>query len=68
MNRQMHHIEGILCGLPIIYRESGALPEYCKKYGISFKNEKFLPALKKCFLNMISIKKSLVIILIIPIK
>ena len=27
----MHHIEGALCGLPIIYKNSGALPEYCKK-------------------------------------
>lgn len=53
----MHHIEGILCGLPIIYRESGALPEYCKKYGISFKNEKFLPALKKMFSKYDQYKK-----------
>ena len=22
----MHHIEGLLCGLPIIYRDNGALP------------------------------------------
>ena len=43
----MHHIEGILCGLPIIYRNSGALPEYCFKYGIAFENNNFLPALKK---------------------
>tara|TARA_B100000212_G_scaffold336733_1_gene310495 strand:+ start:1264 stop:2343 length:1080 start_codon:yes stop_codon:yes gene_type:complete len=43
----MHHIEGILCGLPIIFRNSGALPEYCFKYGISFENSNFLPALKK---------------------
>ena len=43
----MHHIEGIMCGLPIIYRESGALPEYCKSYGVAFKERNFLPALKK---------------------
>ena len=43
----MHHIEGILCGLPIIYRNSGALPEYCKDFGIPFENEDFLPSLKK---------------------
>ena len=53
----MHHIEGILCGLPIVYRESGALPEYCKKYGISFENEKFLPALKKMFSRYDQYKK-----------
>ena len=43
----MHHIEGILCGLPIIFRDSGALPEYCIDYGISFKEENYLPALEK---------------------
>ncbi|MFX0134713.1 MAG: glycosyltransferase, partial [Candidatus Hodarchaeota archaeon] len=32
----MHHIEGASCGLPILYRNSGALPEYCDGYGISF--------------------------------
>ncbi len=43
----MHHIEGALCGLPIIYRESGALPEYCNNFGISFKNTDYLPAIQK---------------------
>ena len=47
----MHHIEGILCGLPIVYRNSGALPEYCNGYGVSFFNENFLPALKKIMNN-----------------
>lgn len=32
----MHHIEGALCGLPLLYRNSGALPEYCKGFGVSF--------------------------------
>ncbi len=32
----MHHIEAALCGLPILFRMSGALPEYCRDYGISF--------------------------------
>lgn len=32
----MHHIEGALCGLPLLYRNSGALPEYCNGYGIAF--------------------------------
>lgn len=35
----MHHIEGALCGLPILYRNSGALPEYCKGYGLSFEGQ-----------------------------
>jgi glycosyltransferase involved in cell wall biosynthesis len=34
----MHHIEGALCGLPLLYRESGALPEYCEGFGVSFNS------------------------------
>lgn len=37
----MHHIEGALCGLPLLYRESGGIPEYCQGYGISFTAENF---------------------------
>ena len=37
----MHHIEGALCGLPLLYRESGALPEYCSGFGVSFTAENF---------------------------
>ncbi len=43
----MHHIEGALSGLPIIYKNSGALPEYCKNYGVCFNNLEFVPALKE---------------------
>lgn len=32
----MHNIEGALCGLPLLYRQSGAMPEYCAGYGLSF--------------------------------
>ena len=38
----MHHIEGALSGLPLIYRKSGALPEYCKGYGLQFINDDFI--------------------------
>jgi len=37
----MHHIEGALCGLPIVFLDSGALPEYCSQYGIIFKKDNF---------------------------
>jgi glycosyltransferase involved in cell wall biosynthesis len=40
----MHHVEGALCGLPIIYRSSGALPEYCDGFGIEFVGPDDLPA------------------------
>ncbi len=32
----MHHIEGALSGLPLLYRNSGALPEYCDGFGVAF--------------------------------
>ena len=32
----MHPVEGMSVGLPVVFRDSGALPEYCSKYGISF--------------------------------
>ena len=31
-----HHIEGAMCGLPVLFINSGALPEYCGSYGIEF--------------------------------
>lgn len=31
-----HHIEGALCGLPILYLNSGGIPEYCSGYGVAF--------------------------------
>ena len=32
----MHHIEGASVGLPLVFRQSGALPEYCTNYGEGF--------------------------------
>lgn len=44
----MHHIEGALCGLPQLYRNSGALPEYCAGFGISFNSvDSFVAALRR---------------------
>jgi hypothetical protein len=31
-----HQNEGALCGLPLVYRNSGCLPEYCEGFGVSF--------------------------------
>ncbi|MCX8502801.1 MAG: hypothetical protein ORN52_02310 [Beijerinckiaceae bacterium] len=33
----MHHVEGAIIGLPIVYRNSGALPEYCTGFGEIFE-------------------------------
>ena len=32
-----HQNEGALCGLPLIYRNSGCMPEYCGGFGIQFE-------------------------------
>ena len=32
----MHHIESSLCGLPILYIESGGIPEYCSEFGLAY--------------------------------
>ena len=37
----MHHSEGANCGLPLLYRDSGALPEYCQGYGVMFSGDDF---------------------------
>ena len=37
----MHHIEAAMCGLPLLYRDSGALPEYCSGFGVPFTAENF---------------------------
>lgn len=31
-----HVLEGLQCGLPMLYLDSGALPEYCHPYGVEF--------------------------------
>lgn len=31
-----HQNEGALCGLPLLYRNSGCMPEYCDGFGIMF--------------------------------
>jgi hypothetical protein len=43
----MHHIEGALCGLPLLYRKSGALPEYCDGFGVGFDGAGFEAALRR---------------------
>jgi len=36
-----HHIEAALCGLPILYFNSGGIPEYCQDYGLEIDIENF---------------------------
>ena len=32
-----HQNEGALCGLPLLYRNSGCMPEYCEGFGLRFE-------------------------------
>ena len=34
-----HHIEAAQCGLPILYFNSGGIPEYCDGFGVKFEND-----------------------------
>jgi hypothetical protein len=44
----MHHIEGASVGLPLVFRNSGALPEYCEGFGEMFEDsDSFWRALKR---------------------
>lgn len=36
-----HQNEGALCGLPLLYRRSGCLPEYCEGFGVAFDETDF---------------------------
>jgi hypothetical protein len=44
-----HPSEGALCGLPIIYRPSGSLSEYCQGYGIEFSSDNFESKLNEMY-------------------
>ena len=46
-----HQNEGALCGLPLLYRNSGCLPEYCDGYGIKFNKSNFEKKLIEFFQN-----------------
>lgn len=36
-----HQNEGALCGLPLLYRRSGCMPEYCDGFGVPFDETDF---------------------------
>jgi hypothetical protein len=44
----MHHVEGAQCGLPLLYHEDGGgIVEAGKKYGIGFREESLVAAIKE---------------------
>ena len=57
----MHHIEGALCGLPLIFRRSGALPEYCEGFGLPFhKLKEFESSLERMLVEYQFFKNKMV--------
>jgi len=44
-----HQNEGAACGLPLLYRNSGCLPEYCEGYGVMFDENNFEAKLKEYY-------------------
>ena len=44
MNMRKPQNEGAMCGLPLLFRRSGCLPEYCEGFGVSFESVDF----RKC--------------------
>jgi len=55
-----HHIEGALCGLPILYINSGGIPEYCYSYGVMYNNKiDFVEKLNLLINNLDIYKKSI---------
>ena len=55
----MHHIEAACCGLPILYYDSGALPEYCNKYGIKFNKDNLFSKIQLLYKDIDKYKETL---------
>lgn len=54
-----HHIEGGQCGLPILYIDSGGIPEYCENYGLKFTENNFESILKEFIINFSKLKSNM---------
>ena len=52
-----HHIEAAQCGLPILYIDSGGMPEYCDGYGVVFNQENFHKKLNQIINDYSSLSK-----------
>lgn len=53
-----HHIEAAQCGLPVLYLNSGGIPEYCEGFGVVF-NDDFESGLNKIILEYDFHKKNM---------
>ena len=54
-----HHIEGAQCGLPILYIDSGGIPEYCENYGLKFTEDNFENILQEFIINFSKLKSNM---------
>lgn len=54
-----HHIEGAQCGLPILYIDSGGIPEYCENYGLMFTENNFETMLQEFIINFSKLKSNM---------
>tara|TARA_B100000427_G_scaffold40044_2_gene28869 strand:+ start:6413 stop:7501 length:1089 start_codon:yes stop_codon:yes gene_type:complete len=55
-----HHIEAAQCGLPILYINSGGIPEYCENFGVEFNENNFEEKLKEFIEDYKKYEKNLV--------
>jgi len=54
-----HHIEGALCGLPVLYVNSGGIPEYTKGYGYEINIENVISLLHEARQNYFILKQKM---------
>jgi hypothetical protein len=54
-----HQNEGALCGLPLLYRRSGCLPEYCDGFGVDFDENDFADQLQQLMVSYESLAEAM---------
>lgn len=55
----MHHIESSLCGLPILYIESGGIPEYCSEFGLAYNYNNLEEKIKEIIIKREELHRNL---------
>jgi len=54
-----HHIEAAQCGLPILFLDSGGMPEYCDDFGIKYNTHNFEEKLNDMIKNYKTYEKKM---------